>query len=333
MKAFVIDQYADVVKGRMTEIAGPQMGPNDVIIAIEAASCNPVDFKIAQGALRHAIHPHFPLILGQDGAGTVASVGERVTRVKKGDAVFFRCDHHRFGTFAERVAVHEEHVAPVPKGLSYVEAAALPLVCLTAYQALFELGKVGSGTRVFIPAGSGGVGCHAIQMAKLKGAYVATTTSTKNVRWLKSLGTDEVYDYTTTDFSAFVSHFDVVLDTLGGEVQDKCFGVLKDGGLLISIVGPPTAALADRWDLGGLSRWALRFMSIPVLFRARRAGVRYEFLGMRPSGSQLEEICRWVEGGKLKAIVDHTWPLEKTQDALDYLAKGHACGKVVVTIN
>jgi NADPH:quinone reductase-like Zn-dependent oxidoreductase len=170
-------------------------------------------------------------------------------------------------------------------------------------------------------------------MAKLKGAYVATTTSTKNVRWLKSLGTDEVYDYTTTDFSAFVSHFDVVLDTLGGEVQDKCFGVLKDGGLLISIVGPPTAALADRWDLGGLSRWALRFMSIPVLFRARRAGVRYEFLGMRPSGSQLEEICRWVEGGKLKAIVDHTWPLEKTQDALDYLAKGHACGKVVVTIN
>ncbi len=331
MKAFILDRYgSDTV--RLADMPKPQPRDTDVLVQIHAASINPVDFKIRDGKLKQILHYKLPIILGSDLSGVVVEVGASVRRFKVGDEVYARVDKDRIGTFAEYIAVREACVALKPESLSMEEAASIPLVGLTAWQALIDRVGLKAGQKVLIHAGSGGVGTFAIQLAKHLGAFVATTTSTKNVAWVKGLGADVVIDYKTQDFAAELRDYDVVLDTLGGDVTEESLQVLKPGGKLISISGPPDPEFADEWELGWLLRQVFRLLSYRVRARARRLGVSYSFFFMKPSGEQLRSIGALIDSGVLRPVVDRIFPFEETVEALAYVERGRAKGKVVVKL-
>ena len=331
MKAFIINRYGpDTV--RLADMPMPQPGDNDVLVQIHAASVNPVDFKIRDGKLKQVLHYRLPIILGSDLSGVVVEVGAAVRGFKPGDEVYARVDKDRIGTFAEFIAVREESVAIKPESLSMEEAAAVPLVALTAWQALMDRGGLKPGQKVLIHAGSGGVGTMAIQMARHLGAFVATTTSTANVGWVKQLGADVVIDYKTQDFAAVLTDFDLVLDTLGGDVVEKSLQVLKPGGNLISISGPPDREFAREMGLGWLMQQAMALLSFRVRRRARQLSVSYSFLFMKPSGAQLREIGRLIDAGSLRPVLDRVFPFAETIEALAYVERGRAKGKVVVAV-
>jgi alcohol dehydrogenase len=273
-----------------------------------------------------------PLILGHDVAGVVARVGPRVRQFKEGDEVYARADDFRIGTFAEFVPVKETSLAPKPRALTMEEAASIPLVGLTAWQALVERARVTKGQKVFVQAGSGGVGTFAIQLAKHLGATVATTTGTTNVAWVKSLGADVVIDYKRQDFEDVLRDYDVVLNSQDGTTLEKSTRVLKEGGQLISISGPPDPDFARQigasWWLGAV----LRLLSSPARRRAARRGVSYSFLFMKANGSQLREITRLIEAGSIRPLVDRVFPFDATNEAMAYVEAGRARGKVVIKI-
>lgn len=246
MKAFLLDRYGKTGTTRIGDAPVPAVGDNDVLVQVHAASVNPVDFKIRDGELKQVLRFRLPIALGNDFAGVVTQVGARVTRFQVGDAVYGRPDKSRIGTFAEFIAVREQDLAPKPANTTMVEAASLPLVGLTAWQALVERTNVQPGQRVLIHAGSGGVGVFAIQLAKHLDAFVATTTSTPNVDWVQQLGADQVVDYKKEAFEDVLRDIDMVLDTLGPENVAKSFRVMRPGGKLISIAGPPDPAFAPR---------------------------------------------------------------------------------------
>lgn len=333
MKAHAYSRHGKEATGRLIELPDPTPSPTELLVEMHAASVNPVDFKIRNGDLRFLRKSSFPLILGGDGAGIVRAIGGRVAKFKIGDKVYFRIPKEKPGTFAELVTVPEEVVALTPGRISLTEAAALPLVCLTTIQALFEVAALRAGARVFIPAGSGGIGSHAIQIAKIRGLSVATTTSTRNLEWVRSLGPDQILDYTQGDPTEQLRDFDAVYDTLGGVEQRRAFRVLRSGGILVSIVGPPTASTARELGLGAIKTFVLWMMSSPARRAALRHGARYEFVFMRPDGAQLAELATWVDEGRLKPIVDRVFPLEKADEALQYLANGRARGKVLLEIH
>ena len=226
MKAFIVDRYGSTDGLRAGEMPDPQLREDDVLIQIHAAGVNPLDSKIRDGAFKLILPYRLPLILGNDLAGVVVRVGSRVRRFKPGDEVYARPDQDRIGAFAEFISIKQDAVANKPKELSMEEAASIPLVGLTAWQALIERANLKKGQKVFIQAGSGGVGTVAIQLAKHLGAIVATTTSTANVDWVKRLGADIVIDYRKDDFGTILHDYDVVLDTLGGEALEKSLRVL-----------------------------------------------------------------------------------------------------------
>ena len=248
MKAFIIDRYGSNDVVRAGEMPDPELRDDDVLVQIHAASVNPLDFKIRDGKLKLILPYRLPFILGNDLAGVVVRVGSRVRRFKPGDEVYARTDKDRIGAFAEFISIKEDAVAIKPKKLTMEEAASIPLVGLTAWQALVERANLKKGQKVLIHAGSGGVGTFAIQLAKHLGAIVATTTSTANLDWVKRLGADIVIDYKKDDFETILHDYDVVLDTLGGETLEKSLRVLKPGGKLISIAGPPDPDFAkEHW--------------------------------------------------------------------------------------
>jgi len=330
MKAFIIDRYGpDTV--REAEMPRPQPRDTDVLVQIHAASVNPVDFKIRDGKLKPIIPYRLPIILGNDLSGVVVEVGASVRAFKPGDEVYARADKDRIGSFAEFIAVQEASVAPKPASLSMEEAASIPLVALTAWQA-FERVGLKSGQRVLIHAGSGGVGTFAIQLAKHLGAFVATTTSTKNVAWVKKLGADVVLDYKTQDFELLLRDYDVVFDTLGGKVPEQSLQVLRPGGKLVSISGPPDPAFAREWELGWVLEQVFRALSFRVRSKAKRRGLSYSFLFMKPNGGQLREIGALLDAGVLRPVVDQVFPFAETVEALAYVERGHARGKVVIKI-
>jgi alcohol dehydrogenase len=304
-----------------------------VLVEIHAASINPLDAKIRDGKVKPILPYRLPLILGNDLAGVVVRVGSAVRRFKPGDAVYARPDQDRIGTFAELISIKQDHVALKPTGLTMEEAASLPLVALTAWQALVERANLKPGQKVLIHAGSGGLGSIAIQLAKHLGAAVATTTSTANVESVKRLGADIVIDYRSTDFEAILSDYDVVLDTLGGDTLKKSFGVLKRGGKLISVAGPPDPAFAKSAGLNPILRQAIRLLSYPTRRTAQRRGVSYSFLWMKANGDQLAEIALLVDSGIIRPVIDRVFPFESTKEALAYVDQGRAKGKVVVTMN
>jgi NADPH:quinone reductase-like Zn-dependent oxidoreductase len=332
MKAFAIDKYGSNDNVHAVQVPDPQLRDDDVLVEIHAASINPLDAKIRDGKVKPILPYRLPLILGNDLAGVVVRVGSAVRRFQPGDQVYARPDQHRIGTFAELISITQDDVALKPTGLTMEQAASLPLVALTAWQALVERADLKPGQKVLIHAGSGGLGSIAIQLAKHLGAGVATTTSTANVDWVTALGADIVIDYRTSDFAAVVHDYDVVLDPLGGDTLNKSFGVLKRGGKLISVSGPPDPEFAKKAGLNPILRQAIRILSYPTRRLAKRHGVGYSFLWMKANGDQLAEIALLADSGIIRPVIDRVFPFESTKEALAYVDQGRAKGKVIVTM-
>jgi NADPH:quinone reductase-like Zn-dependent oxidoreductase len=332
MKAFYIEHYGTKNGGRFGEMPEPEVRPNDVLAQIYAAGVNLMDSKIRDGELKLVLPFRFPLILGNDVAGVVVKVGSGVTRFKLGDEVYARTDKDRIGAFAEFISMDETSVAIKPKRLTMEEAASVPLVSLTAWQILIERGHLKKGQKVFIHAGSGGVGMFAIQLARHVGAFVATTTSTANLGWVKRLGADTVIDYTKDDFETILHDYDLVLDSLGKETLDKSLRVLRPDGKVISISGPPDPAFAKEIGANAILRLAMRVLSYRIRKKARRRHVGYSFLSMKANGDQLREIGALIDSGAIRPVVDRVFPFESTKEAMAYVEKGHAKGKVVIKL-
>lgn len=331
MQAFTIDRYGKSAL-RLADMPTPELRDDEVLVQVHAAGVNLVDAKVRNGEFKLFLPYRLPLILGHDVAGEVVKVGRRVRLFKPGDAVYARPDDLRIGTFAEFVPVKEASLALKPKGLTMEEAASIPLVALTAWQALVEKAKLKKGQKVFIQAGSGGVGTFAIQLAKHLGATVATTTSTANVALVKSLGADVVIDYKTQDFEDVLRDYDVVLNSQDNQTLVKSLRVLKPGGKLISISGPPDPAFGKEIKAPGFVRLVMRLLSAGVRRKAKRLGVDFSFLFMKANGSQLREITRLLDAGAIRPVVDRVYPFAETNAAMAHVEAGRAKGKVVVKV-
>lgn len=330
MKAFLIDRYGKKETGHIDDVPTPALRDDDVLVRVHAASVNALDTRIRTGEFKVILPYRLPLLLGNDLAGTVERVGAGVHEFKPGDEVYARVEDDRIGTFAEFVAVKAASVARKPGNLDMMEAASLPLVALTAWQALVETARVKPGQKVFIQAGSGGVGTVAIQLAKHLGAFVATTTSTANVAWVKDLGADVVIDYRQQDFAKELRDYDVVLNSLGKDELFRSLQILRPGGHLISISGPPTPAFATARGLAWPVKQVMRLLSRRIRSKARQRGVDYTFLFMRADGDQLGEITALVESGALRPVIDRVFPFQQTESALAYVESGRTKGKVVI---
>ncbi|MCT9819861.1 NADP-dependent oxidoreductase [Microbacterium sp. W1N] len=328
MRAFVIDAYKKPLhEAAVSETA---VGDDDVLIAVAAAGVNGLDERIRTGAFAAFLRYRFPLTLGHDVAGTVLSVGAQVTSFAPGDVVYARPRDHRIGTFAERIAVDQADVAFAPTSVGVAEAASLPLVALTAWQALVERGKVTAGQKVLIHGGAGGVGSIAIQLARHLGAHVATTVSGADVDFVRELGADIALDYRTQDFAAELSDYDLVLDSVGAENLERSIQVLRRGGTAIGISGPPTPAFARQIGLNPALRLIFGALSRTVRARAKKRGVTYEFLFMRPDGAQLRTIADLVDAGALRPVVGATFPFDQAPEALAAARTRSVRGKTVL---
>jgi NADPH:quinone reductase-like Zn-dependent oxidoreductase len=332
VKAFIVDRYGSEDRVRSSEVPNPEMREDDALVQIHAAGVNQLDSKIRDGEFKLLLPYRLPLILGNELAGVVLRVGASVRRFKPGDEVYARPDKNRIGTFAEFIAVREDDLAIKPKSLTMEEAASIPLVGLTAWQVLIEKAKLNKGQKVLIQAGSGGVGTFAIQLAKHVGAIVATTTSTANVDLVKRLGADIVIDYKKDRFEEILRDCDVVLNSLDGETLKKSLRVLKPGGKLISISGPPDPEFARYLGLSRMLELVMRLLSFRIRRQAKRHQVNYSFLFMRASGDQLRQISSLIETGAVRPVLDRVFPFESTKEAMAYLETGRAKGKVVVRV-
>jgi NADPH:quinone reductase-like Zn-dependent oxidoreductase len=333
MKAFVVDKYKKQGPLRLAELPEPQISNEDVLVRVHAAGVNLLDSKVRDGEFKLLLPYRVPFVLGHDVAGTVVKVGAQVKRFKVGDEIYSRPRDHRVGTFAEYIAINEVDAALKPKNLTMEEAASIPLVALTAWQALVERGKIKPGQKVFIQAGSGGVGTIAIQLAKHLGAIVATTTSAANAAMVKSLGADIIIDYKTQDFEKMLSGYDLVLNSQDSKTLAKSVDVLKSGGQIISISGPPDPTFAKAAGLNAFLKLVLTVLSRSIRKKAEKLGAHYSFLFMRANRQQLAEITKLVESGIIKPVVDQVFPFEKTGEALAYVETGRAKGKVVIKVS
>jgi NADPH:quinone reductase-like Zn-dependent oxidoreductase len=332
VKAFIVDRYKSDGALRLGEMPVPEVRDHDVLLAIHAASLNQLDARIRDGEFKLILPYRLPLILGNDVAGVVVRVGSKVRGFKSGDEVYARPHQDRIGTLAEFIAMHEADVALKPKNLTMAEAASIPLVGLTAWQVLIDRAKVQQGQKVLIHAGSGGVGTFAIQLAKHLGATVAATTSTENVDLVRSLGADVVIDYKKEDFAKVLNGYDVVLNSLGKDTLEKSPQVLKPGGTLISISGPPDLAFAKDSGFNWFVQQVMRLMSLGIRRKAKRHGINYSFVFMRANGEQLSKITSLIESGVVRPVVDRIFPFQATNEAMAFLATGRARGKVVIKV-
>ncbi len=332
MKAFVLERYGKQRALQMAELPVPALRDDEVLVQVHAAGVNLLDAKIRNGEFKLILPYRLPIILGHDVAGEVVAAGRSARQFKVGDEVYARPDDFRIGTFAEFVPVREQSLALKPKGLTMEEAASLPLVALTAWQALVEKADLKAGQKVFIQAGSGGVGSFAIQLAKHLGATVATTTSAANAALVKRLGADVVIDYKSQDFEEVLRDYDVVLNSQDGKTLEKSLRVLKRGGKLISISGPPDPEFGRDIKAPGFVRLVMRLLSAGIRRKAESRGVGYSFLFMKSNGGQLREITRLFEAGGIRPVVDRVFPFESTNEALAYVEAGRAKGKVVVKV-
>lgn len=332
MKAFMVGRYGSKDGVQMREVPEPGIGEHDVLVQVRAASVNLLDAKIRDGEFKRILPYRVPFVLGNDMAGRVVRVGPAVRSFVPGDEVYAQPGTDNIGTFAELAAVHEDDLALKPATLTMEEAAALPLVALTAWQALVERANLQPGQKVLVHAGSGGVGTIAIQLARHLGAHVATTTGTANTEWVKDLGADVVIDYQREDFETVLRGYDVVLDSRGGQTLEKSLRVLKPGGIVIGIAGPPDPGFAREIGANPVVRLATVLLSGRTRLRARRRHVRYSFLFMKASGEQLRAIAALADAGAIRPVIDRVFPFESTKDAMAYVESGRAKGKVVVTM-
>lgn len=330
MKAFILSSYGKKEKLQLTEVTVPAINDTDILIKVHSAGVNLLDSKIRNGEFKMILPYKTPITLGHDVAGVVTKVGSKVSKYKVGDEVYARPADHRIGTFAEYISVNEKDVAMKPNNISMEEAASIPLVGLTAWQALVERSNLKKGQKVFIQAGSGGVGTFAIQLAKHLGATVATTTSTANIEFVKSLGADVVIDYRKEDFENILHDYDVVLNSQDTKTLEKSLKVLKPGGKVISISGPPDPDFGKQIHANWFLKTVLKILSAGIRNKAKRLGVNFSFLFMRAEGEQLNEITKLIEAGIIKPVMDKVFPFEKTNEAMSYLEMGRAKGKVVI---
>jgi NADPH:quinone reductase-like Zn-dependent oxidoreductase len=326
MKALQIKKYGKIRAGLAFEnVDKPKIQNKDILLAVKAASINPVDYKIVEGKLKDMLSLNLPTTIGFDVSGVVVEKGVDVSNFEIGNEVYARVPQEQMGTVAEFVAVQSDLVAKKPENISFEQASGLPLTGLTAMQALESVG-IKEGDRILIHAGSGGVGSFAIQYAKLKGAIVYTTTSTENVDWVKALGTDRVIDYTSENYKEVANNLDIVFDTLGDDYTLDAFGIIKAGGKVTSIVGPPDKETAKQM---GMIDYKLP-EKLSKLIEEKSAV--YKFTWMQPNAKQLNEIKTMVENGSIKPIVDVIYPFEDAIDAYEYLAKGKSKGKVIISL-
>lgn len=331
MKAAYITRYGNINDVQIDEQPKPSLTENVVLVKVHAASINPLDLRVLEGEFKAILPVPFPFILGNDFAGTVVEVGSKVSQFKVGDEVYAKTDLN--GAFAEYTVVQQSSLALKPQNISMELAASLPLVSLTAWQALVEIAKVKAGQKVLIHAGSGGVGSIAIQLAKHLGATVATTTSEKNIPWVKALGADTIIDYKTMDFEQELKDYDVVLDTQGGKTLEKSLNVLKRGGRLISISGLPDKNFAEAIKANWFLKCVIPLLSWSIRHKAKKRDISYSFLFMQPNGQQLSEISKLVESGKINPVVDKTYTFSEIKDAFHYVNTGRAKGKVILKIS
>jgi len=331
MKAALITHYKQMTP-TIESVPIPLLKPNDVLIKVKAASINPVDLKIMAGGMRMLLKYQMPLIIGNDFAGEIVAVGTQITQFKLGDAVYGRPRKQRIGTFSEYFATDIADIALKPVNLSYEEAAAIPLVGLTSYQALHDLMDLQPGKKVLIQAGAGGIGTLAIQLAKELGAEVTTTTSQKNIDLVKSLGADRVIDYHHEDFADILTNYDAVFDTLGGKQLEQAFRIVKPGGQVVSITGLPNERFAKEFNLPRWKQWLFRLATQRLHRLEKQTQVHYRFLYMWPSHPELMVLTRLIESNRLRPVVDRVFPFAELAQALQYSQKGHAQGKIVVRI-
>jgi NADPH:quinone reductase-like Zn-dependent oxidoreductase len=333
MKSLMMTKYGDVnISLEVQEVSLPTVGANQILIKTHSASFNPIDYKILRGDFKAMGKIQFPRGIGRDVSGVIKEVGEKVKQLKVGNKVYSRIDDNFVGTMAEYVISNASDVALIPSNLNHEEAASIPLVGLTSYQALIDIAKLSAGENILIHAGSGGIGTIAIQLAKHLGAKVTTTTSTKNVGLVKDLGADKVIDYTKHSYLDEGAKFDVVFDTLGGKHTLDSFKVLKDGGRVVSISGDLDSVTTKQLGLNKVVRFLLALKVKKVTKAASKMGAIYRFLLMSPNGAQLKELAKLYESGSIKPVIDKTYNFDDSIKALDYLAKGRARGKVVVKV-
>lgn len=332
MQALTFKRYGRSPEIGFADVPRPTLKADELLVQVHAAGLNPIDNMIPAGTFRPVLKFELPATLGSDIAGVVVEVGSRVTRFKPGDAVFASLFDLGRGSIAEFAAVPESVAAPKPAKLDFVQAASVPMVGLTSWQALKERAKVRAGHKVLIPAGSGGIGTFAIQLAKYLGAKVGTTTSTGNVPLVTTLGADEVVDYKKENFEKVLRGYDAVIGTLRGDAIGKAIGILKPGSKVVSLIGPLDAAFARARRLNFFLRFVFGLMSRKIMRLARKRDVTYSFLFVRSDGAQLAEIGGLLESEHIRPVIDRVFPFEQAKEALEYLAQGRAKGKVVVKI-
>lgn len=330
MKALTFKRYGKSPDIGFADVPRPTPKADEVLVQVHAAGVNPVDNMIPTGMFKPVLHFQLPATMGSDLAGVVVEVGSGVTRFKPGDAVFANIFDLGIGSLAEFAVVPEHAAALKPANLDFVQAAAMPMVGLTSWQALKERLDLRAGQKLFVPAGAGGIGSFAIQLAKHMGAKVGTTTSTGNVDLVRRLGVDEVVDYKQQAFQEVLRGYDAVLGTLRGKEIEKSIGILKPGGRIVSLVGPLDAAFAQARRLNFVLKFVFGLMSRKVIKLAKKHDVTYSFLFVRPDGAQLAEIGKLLEAERIQPVIDKVFPFEQAKEALDYLTQGRAKGKVVV---
>ncbi len=308
MMAMRMHSYGGPEVLRYEDVPRPQVGKGEVLIRVHAAGVNPLDWRVRAGSLNGSLKHKLPLIPGWDVSGVVEEIGLGVSKFRKGDEVFAMSDPARNGAYAEYIAVRATALALKPTSLYHVRAAAVPLAALTAWQVLFDAAQLKPGQRVLIHGGSGGVGHFAVQLAKWKGAYVMATASAKNQEMLRQLGVDEAIDYTRQAFEKVAQQMDMVLDTVGGETQERSWLVLKKGGALISLLQPPSER------------------------KARRFGVRGIMCSVQPDGAQLNKLAQLLDSAGLRPMIDRVLPLSEARRAHELSESGHARGKIVLRV-
>ncbi|AVH71709.1 NADP-dependent oxidoreductase [Nostoc sp. 'Lobaria pulmonaria (5183) cyanobiont'] len=306
MQAIRVHNYGESDALTLETIAQPELQPNEVLIRVQAAGVNPLDWKIRAGYMKEFFPMPLPFTPGMDVAGIVEAIGTDVKAFQVGQAVYGEL---RMGAYAQFATAPQDAIALKPKTLDFVQAASVPMVAMTAYQGLFDRADLKPGQTVLIHAASGGVGIFAVQFAKWKGAHVIGTASAANTEFVRSLGADQAIDYKATPFEEVVENVDVVLDTLGGDTQARSYSVLKPGGILVSTAAPPNTQ------------------------KAQEVGIRAEMMNMKPSASLLEEIASLLDSGQLKTVVAQTFSLSEARQAQELSQGGHVQGKIVLQIN
>ena len=332
MKALILKRYGGAKNVEFADLPQPTIKPDEILVQVYAAGLNPIDNMSPTGSFKPIVKLQLPATMGSDLAGVVVEVGSRVTRFKVGDAVFASTFDLGVGALAEYAAVPEHAAALKPENLDFVQAASIPMVGLTSWQAFVERTKLQSGQKVFIPAGAGGIGTFAIQLAKLLGAKVATTTSAVNVEFVRKLGADEVIDYKKQRFEEQLRDYDVVLGTLRGGELEKSLQVVRPGSQIVSLIGPPDAAFAQQRGMNFLMKLVFGLLSGKIIRKAKQREASYSFLFVHPDGQQLAKIGAHLAASRLHPVVDRVFPFAQAKDGLAYLEQGRAKGKVVVQL-